>query len=300
MRCGYNLRGLRSDGNCPECGNVISASLRGDLLRFSDPQWLARLRLGASLKLWAIAIGILLGFAVGLAVSFLSLPIVLVQFATLVASAIGLWGTWCITSQEPRIALHEEPLTLRRFIRVCAITSAVGALLLIAQSAAPMPGVVLLVGTILGYAGYAAAYGELFYFRRFANRVPDPDLVKSTRRLIRVAPIYGVLMVLIIVVGRLAARTAPTGPAIGPTGAATPGTGAASAPAAPAITSTGFGVFALVGVCGGSLFILFLFLWYVRLLTKYKAKFTEAIAQASAPSLSSTANEPDPDQPLPS
>ncbi len=54
--CGYNLRGLSSDHNCPECANPIRNSLRGDLLEFCDPRWVARLATGANLidiALWA-------------------------------------------------------------------------------------------------------------------------------------------------------------------------------------------------------------------------------------------------------
>jgi len=243
------------------------------LLRFCDPQWLVKLRLGASLKLWAIATGIILGFVVGFLVSFLSLPIVLVQLVTLASSAIGIWGTWCVTAQEPRIALNEETLTLRKFIRGSAIASAIGSILLIAGNAAPLSSVVLLIGAILCNAGYAATYGELFYFRRFGNRIPDPDLVRSTTRMIILAPIYGVILVAGIVATRLFAKTIATGPGTSAAGAAAP---------APVALAPSWGVTVGVGVCGGLVLGLIFFLWYVRLLTKYKKRFTEAIAQASA------------------
>ena len=41
--CGYNLRGLLSEGRCPECGTEVARSLRGDLLVAADPAWLERL-----------------------------------------------------------------------------------------------------------------------------------------------------------------------------------------------------------------------------------------------------------------
>ncbi len=34
-KCAYNLRGLREDGRCPECGTPVGLSTRGDLLRFA-------------------------------------------------------------------------------------------------------------------------------------------------------------------------------------------------------------------------------------------------------------------------
>ena len=52
IRCGYNLRGLVDEGNCPECGRPVSDSLRGDVLEHADPQGLDKLRFGCALKLW--------------------------------------------------------------------------------------------------------------------------------------------------------------------------------------------------------------------------------------------------------
>ena len=39
-RCGYILRGLAASGACPECGEAIETSLKGNLLRAADPRWL--------------------------------------------------------------------------------------------------------------------------------------------------------------------------------------------------------------------------------------------------------------------
>lgn len=52
--CGYNLRGLMSDGKCPECGSAIEPSLRPAYLRFSPPEALARLNLAAGLLVWLV------------------------------------------------------------------------------------------------------------------------------------------------------------------------------------------------------------------------------------------------------
>src|SRR5690242_2831255 len=52
-RCGYNLRGLPLDGRCPECATPVGLSLRGDLIRFSDPRWSARVVGGLAVVFWA-------------------------------------------------------------------------------------------------------------------------------------------------------------------------------------------------------------------------------------------------------
>ncbi len=54
IRCGYNLRGLLSDGKCPECGSAIEPSLRPAYLRLSPPDALARLNLAAGLLVWLV------------------------------------------------------------------------------------------------------------------------------------------------------------------------------------------------------------------------------------------------------
>jgi hypothetical protein len=52
--CGYDLFGLEVSGNCPECGAAVEASIHGNLLEFSNPQWLERVKLGTVLLFWGI------------------------------------------------------------------------------------------------------------------------------------------------------------------------------------------------------------------------------------------------------
>ncbi|MBN1342058.1 MAG: hypothetical protein JXQ73_05220 [Phycisphaerae bacterium] len=59
VSCGYNLRGLARNHRCPECGVVVSASLRGDSLQFAEPTWVSRMRLGAALACWGIIFALL-------------------------------------------------------------------------------------------------------------------------------------------------------------------------------------------------------------------------------------------------
>ena len=59
ISCGYDLRGLPSDSQCPECAEPIENSLKPNLLRFADPERLTLIargarRIGINLLLYAI------------------------------------------------------------------------------------------------------------------------------------------------------------------------------------------------------------------------------------------------------
>lgn len=56
--CGYQLRTLHVARVCPECGQPIADSLRGDRLRWSNREWLSRIALGATL----LRVGVRWGF----------------------------------------------------------------------------------------------------------------------------------------------------------------------------------------------------------------------------------------------
>lgn len=104
--------------------------------------------------------------------------------------------------------------------------------------------------------------GELVYYRRFARRVPDPKLEKSTTSVLWGLPIASALVVLggtIIGVSALLA-----GRGAGP---------AASAPMEPSGAALAGGT-ALV--CAGLVATLVLGLWYIRLLIAYRKAFLQA------------------------
>jgi hypothetical protein len=60
LRCGYNLRGLAPDGQCPECGHLVHMSVLAwdedrrrmlPLLLESDPRWIRNVAEGAAIAL---------------------------------------------------------------------------------------------------------------------------------------------------------------------------------------------------------------------------------------------------------
>lgn len=271
--CGYNLRGLEPSGRCPECGLAIADSNRGDRLAFADPAWLNKLRFGASLKLWNILIFILIGLAGGLAVGFMGAHDIVLTLAGAVASALGLWATYCITSQEPRVALTEDAVTLRKIIRVCAVTAFAGSFAFDLADGTINPGNIaqaagwlwLLISFVSAVAGLIVWIGELKYFRRFALRAPDLQLARSTRILmwglaltLSISSLGGTVLALIIAPRLAAGAAAPPG----------------AFPISGAVMGIGACVFmAVTGV---------IFIWYIVLLSRYRKLFQTAIAQNQA------------------
>src|SRR5206468_4136102 len=54
-----DLAGLPVEGPCPECGKSIESSLRGDLLEYAEPAYVATLHRGVRLLLVSLALGVL-------------------------------------------------------------------------------------------------------------------------------------------------------------------------------------------------------------------------------------------------
>jgi hypothetical protein len=265
IHCGYNLRGLMTVGRCPECGSLVADSTRGNLLSHADPSWLDKLRLGASLKLWNIGLSIAFGLAAG-ALTVAGLPVIVLYLGGLAAGVLGLFATFYITVQEPRVSLEEDPITLRNVIRACAVLGFTGSLLQHAEFLDPTGAILVLAASAFTLIGTAALIGELVYLRRFARRIPDARLEKSTTQLLWAGPIVIGGMVIIGAVSAFLALSAPA-----------PAVGTAPPPFAGAL---GAGLAGLM--CFGALASLAFLLWYVRLLTKYKAAFGTAAASSRA------------------
>lgn len=178
--CGYNLRGLDPAGACPECHSPVWRSTYGDLLRFADPHWLETLRLGISVMLWTIVVTLVGVIGLAFLVGLLGGPQLVVVLFALAAGGLGLWGAFLITTQEPRISLEEDPVTLRKVVRGCAVLSFVGEI--IKEVGEQATGELWLVGVggTLGLAAVVEYFGEFVFLRRFARRIPDEALARST------------------------------------------------------------------------------------------------------------------------
>jgi hypothetical protein len=131
--CGYNLRGLPVDQPCPECTTPVGRSVRGDMLRFSDPAWVECLARGARIYVLAIVIGFVLGLILGgsiaamLAISGSIPALALIASAVVVlfVTALQIWAYWMITTPDPGRDESSRPITVRAIARYGLILSTV-------------------------------------------------------------------------------------------------------------------------------------------------------------------------------
>lgn len=275
IHCGYNLRGLRSDGRCPECNTDIRRSQHENLLKFAEPSRLRRVTLGANLMYWGIVIGILTGLFGGLVAGLTRNALLLAAVtaaAPVLSAVLHLAAVFLITTQEPRISLTEAAVTWRKAVRVAASAGLALQALYLLPALPTQAGLFIVVQLGLGVAGFVTTFGEFTYARSFALRIPDLKLARSTNIvkwglsiIMLLAAFGGIIAVLWLGAGLFAPP------------------GAAPRTAPPAGPATG-----VMGIaCAVSLAYLVFALWACRLLWRYRKALRAALAEART---TSTAN----------
>jgi hypothetical protein len=225
-RCGYSLRGLQITGKCPECGWAVESSLRGGLLRFAGPEYLASLALGAKIVIILNIANAVLGVVVFVGVIGMivtmggslqtspgapapPLPVLgLIEASatalTLLATTASLAGYWLLTTPDPALSQAEQPRAARRVVRgavvAVAITQALGlAVAFFTPRLAtggggvnPLPAVQIAsggLGLAETVAGAVQFFAMMLYARWLAQRVPDAEMVARTRLYMWLLPV---------------------------------------------------------------------------------------------------------------
>jgi hypothetical protein len=192
-RCGYNLRGLFEDGQCPECGTPVKISLRHGLLQHSDPDWLDALRRGILLILgYIFAVFVYLLCAGLLESRHVRLPGSGLPVVTGILFCVNVCGYYLLTMREPNGGGETEYGVARQVARwsvaagLCNLFAgnAFGLLGRELSSLATVRLVTLLNGCLATLIGFTGVFALLLYLENSRCEFPIPSF-RSGRALSR-------------------------------------------------------------------------------------------------------------------
>lgn len=193
-RCGYNLRGLHRDGRCPECGSPVGLSIKGDLLRFANPDWVERLARGSRFILNGLSAA-LLAAIVAVATEALrlaSVPDAAVEVLDAVCALVGVIGLvvayvgiWLMTSPDPTRVGEDQYATSRKLVRITLLLGIGNMALQASAGVLPLPQpaltVVAVIGVLTNLAALVGTLAYLQYLKKLSLRIPDEELSKRAR-----------------------------------------------------------------------------------------------------------------------
>ncbi|HEX2838231.1 MAG TPA: hypothetical protein VHN77_08920 [Phycisphaerales bacterium] len=225
IACGYNLRGLPVDSQCPECALSVAESLKGDFLAFASPQYRARIILGMKLFAWGTVLMFVLGLTVAQTVRLIS-PTAFLNAGVLIAFGIAgllpwimvLVGGWMFSSTDIGYNGSDDPVLARTWTRICvvAITS-LEVVPLLASWVVP-PATIAAVSPLL-YACRIAKLAMLTTLlfvsvrciRWIAMRVPSPVWARRATRHMWLLPALAIVPLTTLILFAVGGGMAPAG-----------------------------------------------------------------------------------------
>jgi hypothetical protein len=206
-QCGVNLRGQHIGGRCPQCGTPVGVSLYGNLLSYSDPGWLAKVRTGLLTILWTTIGMIVLGFGLGIVVGFVaagesmraqqsgrplrpedmpglqSMAFVM-GIVMLLGGLLMLYASWQVTTPDPTAGNDPRTATLRTLLRGSLIGALAVALLhivLLVAKVQDSSAIGIVAQLLMSGLQVVVAISEGLYVSYLASRVPDAGLAGRAR-----------------------------------------------------------------------------------------------------------------------
>ena len=188
LECGYNLRGLLDDGQCPECGASVHQSARLAWLCQHDPAWLRRL---ARATIWmAAAMVCLAALPVLVLMEVLVGPVdgnfIRVWLAVPASGVLaGLQGSSELTAPHLADDFQRRVRSVARWLLTAGLIGllVLVGLFLLSAAGSPwtwswlVPSLALSVMVSMGVGVWAM----LVYAAALAAKVPEPRLVRHVR-----------------------------------------------------------------------------------------------------------------------
>jgi FtsH-binding integral membrane protein len=208
-KCAYNLRGLSAAGRCPECGTPVGLSIHGDLLRYSDPQWLEMLVKGLTFILWGIVVVIVVNVLGGL----VRTPIP-PSWIGIFAGLLAVYGAWLVTEPDPSGLGEAQYATSRKLVRAALLVGLGHQVLEAISNTFVLPEwlrpTLVIIGIAAGLAGVVGEFAKFVYLEKLALRLPNDQLARRAR-VIRFG--LGITLAALVVFAGIAAIAGPgTGP----------------------------------------------------------------------------------------
>jgi hypothetical protein len=180
--CGYNLRSLRRNGRCPECGEAVGLSLRRDWLQYANLNWLWSVYFGMGLLVIGCFAFSAQAFFQFLPESARSLTLILFYASQLLIAT----GAWVLTGEPDRKVSLNRPIRLAiRWLAVAALAGAAAFLLIDTFRMVRVTYVMGIVTSVIEISVQAAEMSAVCcYLRVLALRMPHLRLAKSANILI--------------------------------------------------------------------------------------------------------------------
>jgi len=225
IACGYNLRGLLVESQCPECALPVAESLKGDFLAFANPQYRARIILGMKLFAWGIVLMFVLGLTVAQSVRLIA-PTAFLSTAVLIAFGIvGLlpWimvlvGGWMFSSPDIGYNGSADPVRARTWTRICVVTITVLEVVPIFASWFAPPATLAAVSPLFVACRIAKLamlttllFVSVHCIRWVAMRIPSPVWVRRATRRMWLLPTLTIVPLTTVIVLSLGGGMAPAG-----------------------------------------------------------------------------------------
>jgi hypothetical protein len=174
---------LKSTDKCPNCGINVGVSLRGPEMRYSDPAWIGRLKLGADvafLSTLLLALGVAVIKIVSRSPDNPAVDPRISSGVTLLGGLGGILAIWLLTTPDPSGIGEKSYGTARRLARWMPITILGALACLVLETIVHIPAIEYweeaLAANLFGIANLVGFIALLQYLSKLALRMRDARL----------------------------------------------------------------------------------------------------------------------------